>query len=350
MRLRQYVVTALLAVVAVTGCSSKDEGPSLDTDLYSGVPLDSLTSEEPPKSEQEAIERADLAISQNKLDLALYEYIRSLAFEDAQYKDKSLFNIGRIHQSRNNIALAEKAYLKAVEFNPEHAGSLEQLGILYAKAGRLNDSKIYLVRAVNADQARSENGVPIDSFEILTEEQVSNMLVDSSSPIDSYVGVGVLSDLDGRYDVAKRLYEKALEINHRYVKALINLGYSHYMSGNLHIAKRVMTTALQFEPDNEKALNNLALIHLALGENTQALNVFMRQMEAPEALNNVGYFLILQGKPDQAIPYLQQAIDKKASYYKIANENLSRALAEVRANKHSEQKLNTQHKVHIIFE
>lgn len=36
----------------------------------------------------------------------------------------------------------------------------------------------------------------------------------------------------------------------------------------------------------------------------------MRHMEAPEALNNVGYFLILQGKPDQAVPYLQQAINK----------------------------------------
>uniref|UniRef100_UPI002094D4B3 tetratricopeptide repeat protein n=1 Tax=Vibrio paracholerae TaxID=650003 RepID=UPI002094D4B3 len=83
--------------------------------------------------------------------------------------------------------------------------------------------------------------------------------------------------------------------------------------------------------DNEKALNNLALIYLAKGETQRALNVFMRRMDAPEALNNVGYFLMLQGKPEEAIPYLQQAIDKKPSYYKIANENLERALAEVRA-------------------
>lgn len=61
----------------------------------------------------------------------------------------------------------------------------------------------------------------------------------------------------------------------------------------------------------------------------------MRHMDAPEALNNVGYFLIIQGRPDEAIPYLQQAIDKKPSYYKIANENLNRALAEVREMKAS---------------
>jgi Tfp pilus assembly protein PilF len=58
----------------------------------------------------------------------------------------------------------------------------------------------------------------------------------------------------------------------------------------------------------------------------------MKFMDAPEALNNVGYFLMLQGKPERAIPYLQQAIDKKPSYYKVANENLERALLEVRAN------------------
>lgn len=350
MSLKRVLFTVLVVLVTAVGCESTNENLPLDTELYTGVPLDSLTSEEPPANEQEAIERADNALNQNKVDLALYEYIRSLTFTDAEHKDKSLFNIGRIHQSRNNIALAEKAYLKAVEFNPEHIASLEQLGIIYAKAGRIIDSKAYLIKAINADQERIESGVSINGFDMLSETEINQMRVDPSSPMDSYTGFGVLYDLDGKYDIAKRLYEKALQIDHRYVKALINLGYSHYMSENYHIAKRVMTTALQFEPENEKALNNLALIHLALGENTQALNVFMRQMDAPEALNNVGYFLILQGKPEQAIPYLQQAIDKKPSYYKIANENLARALAEVRANKHKNQSSGQNHQINVIFE
>ncbi|MCQ8140548.1 tetratricopeptide repeat protein, partial [Vibrio parahaemolyticus] len=45
---------------------------------------------------------------------------------------------------------------------------------------------------------------------------------------------------------------------------------------------------------------------------------------------NVGYFLILQGKPDEAIPNLQQAIDKNPAYYELSNKNLERALAIVR--------------------
>ena len=60
-------------------------------------------------------------------------------------------------------------------------------------------------------------------------------------------------------------------------------------------------------------------------------------MTKPEALNNVGYFLTLQGKPEKAIPYLQQAIDSRPTYYKVANENLERALAMVREEKASDE-------------
>ncbi|GAM69844.1 TPR repeat protein [Vibrio sp. JCM 19236] len=56
-------------------------------------------------------------------------------------------------------------------------------------------------------------------------------------------------------------------------------------------------------------------------------------MSEPEALNNVGYFVMLRGDPEEAIPYFQQAIDKNPSYYKVANENLERALSEVRLRK-----------------
>jgi Tfp pilus assembly protein PilF len=72
------------------------------------------------------------------------------------------------------------------------------------------------------------------------------------------------------------------------------------------------------------------LIYLAKGDVQKSVNTFMRHMDAPEALNNVGYFLILQGKPEEAIPYLQQAIDKKASYYELANKNLETAISQVR--------------------
>ncbi|WED21270.1 tetratricopeptide repeat protein [Vibrio sp. JC009] len=341
MNKKQIILIGFISLFLAGCASNKEPEMAFDSELYLGAPIDSLTNEEPPKSEMEAIARGDTALSLRKYDLALFEYIRSLSFPEAEYQDKSLYNIGRIHQSRGNLALAEKAYLRAIEVNPEHIQSLEQLGVIYSKAGRTVDGSRLFLQAVNADQKRLNKNTQLENFELLKEDEIASLSVDKSSPLDSYMGLGILSDVAARYDVAKRFYEKALEINSRSVKTMVNLGYSHYMTGNYHIAKRLMTTALQFDPNNEKAVNNLALIHLALGENARALNVFMRQMEEPEALNNVGYFLILQGKPDAAIPYLQRAIDKKPSYYKLANENLARALAQIRADKQQTQVTNS---------
>ena len=321
----------LLLPILLLGCASSDEPTNqFDAELYSGKPIDSLTSDAPPLNEKEAIMRGDIALRDNNIDLALYEYIRSLSFPEKEFHDKTLFTIGQIHSSRGNFALAEKAYLAALDFNPAHTEVLEQLGVLYTKQRRTDEGRSYFFKAINSDQVRLKSSETIQNHQALSQSEVASLKVDSMSPALAYMGIGVLEDVDSKHQIAQEYFKKSLTIDKSSVKALLNMGYSHYMYGNYKEAYQYTRSALELEPNNEKAQNNLALIYLASGDIKKATNVFMRHMEAPEALNNVGYFLILQGKPDQAVPYLQQAIDKKSSYYKVANENLNRALAEVR--------------------
>ncbi|GLT19518.1 hypothetical protein GCM10007938_33000 [Vibrio zhanjiangensis] len=317
-----------LIVLLLAGCSSSQ--PGIDTSLYDGKPIDTLSSQEPPKTEQEAISRGDTALASGNSDLALYEYIRSLSFENGEYKDRALYNIGRIHQSRENLELAEKAFLLGVKENPDNIKALEQLGTIYSKTGDLELGKSYFYRAINADQIRFNNNSNINNKNREDIDKIVDLKVDKYSPEYAYMGLGVIADIDSEHKLAQAYYKQALSIKPDSMKTLINVSYSFYMSGDYRKAQRFVLEALKQEPNNEKALNNLALIYLGKGEITRAVNVFSKHMEKPEALNNVGYFLILQGKPDQAIPYLQQAIDSKTSYYKIANENLERALALVR--------------------
>ncbi|CAK1979964.1 tetratricopeptide repeat protein [Vibrio splendidus] len=321
----------LLLPILLLGCASSDEPTNqFDAELYSGKPIDSLTSDDPPLNEKEAIMRGDIALRDSNIDLALYEYIRSLSFPEKEFHDKTLFTIGQIHSSRGNYALAEKAYLAALDFNPAHTEVLEQLGVLYTKQRRTDEGRSYFFKAINSDQVRLKSSETIQNYQALSQSEVASLKVDSMSPALAYMGIGVLEDVDGKHQIAQEYFKKSLTIDKSSVKALLNMGYSHYMYGNYKEAYQYTRSALELDPNNEKAQNNLALIYLASGDIKKATNVFMRHMEAPEALNNVGYFLILQGKPDQAVPYLQQAINKKSSYYKVANENLNRALAEVR--------------------
>ncbi|MFA0475941.1 tetratricopeptide repeat protein [Vibrio breoganii] len=316
------------------GCSSTEPPTNeFDATLYSGKPIDSLSNDEPPKTEEEAIIRGDSALNSKNYDLALYEYIRSLSFADASRQSQTLYTIGRIHAAKGNSSLAEKAYLKSLDFDPNQINSLEELGLFYTKQGLVVDGQSFFFRAINADQTRLGNADMMTSYSEVTEDILKSLPFDSESPFRSYMGLGVLYDVDNKHDIAKRYYERALEINPSSTQSLVNLGYSHYMSGNYYLAQRITNRALKKEPNNEKALNNLALIYIALGDNRQALNIFKRNMSTPEALNNVGYFIMLRGKSDVAIPYFQQAIDQNPTYYKVANENLERALSEVRLSK-----------------
>lgn len=327
---RRYAT--LLMLITLGGCASQTDQPKpFENELYDGRPVETFNSDAAPLTEVEAIKRGDYALKGNNTDLALYEYIRSLDFPDAQYRDKTLYTIGRIHQSRGNLELSEKAYLLAIDANPNNIKVLQQLGSNYTKQGDVEQGESYFIRAINADQLRlaSREKLALNSVSITAIEQLSS---DNQSPALAYMGLGILYDVKAKHHVAKAFYQHALKIEPKSSKALMNMGYSYYMSGEYDNAKRYTVAALEQDKTNERAQNNLALIYLATGEEQRALNVFMRFMDAPEALNNVGYFLMLQGKPEKAIPYLQQAIDKKPSYYKVANENLERALLEVRAN------------------
>lgn len=323
---------ALCISLVVAGCSSgPDQTSQFNAELYAGKPIDTLSNDAPPANEKEAILRGDSAIREKDLDLALYEYIRSLSYPEKEYHDKTLITIGQIHQSRFNVELAEKAYLAAIDFNSANTDALEALGLLYSKQGRIEEAKNYFVKAINQDQSRLNSGGAFNDSST-TVETVKALSTDNQSPDIAYMALGVYSDVNRDHKLAQEYFRKCLAIDARSVKGLVNMGYSKYMSGEYIDARRLIIAALQIDPDNEKALNNLALIHLANNDPQSALKLFKRQMNDAEALNNVGYFLILQGKPQEAIPYLQQAIDKKPSYYKVANENLERALSDVRKN------------------
>ncbi len=333
--MNRYVFSIFLCCVTfIFGCTSSEPVKNtFDASLYEGRPIDTLSSDVPPLNETEAISRGDVALRNNNYDLALYEYIRSLSFPTARFQDKSLYNIGRIHQSRGNIALAEKAYLLALDYNPNNIQVLTQLGVEYIKSGNTQQGREYMLRAVDADQVRFNSKIRFQAGDSQNKEQVQALLVDNQSPEEALMALGVLADVREQYDLAQAWYSKALMVDGSSAKTLMNLGYSYYMSGDYTTAQRFTLASLEKQPENDKALNNLALIYLAKGEVRRGLSVFQQKMETPEALNNVGYILMIQGKPDKAIPYLQQAINMKPNYYKVANENLERALALVKEEK-----------------
>ncbi len=323
--------SVLVAVIFISGCVSTESKQSdFDKSLYSGKPVEALTNDEPPANEEEAISRGDAALTSNNTDLALYEYIRSLTFDDGVHKDKTLYTIGRIHETRGDFELADRAYRASLAENPNHIGSLEELGKLYTKQGRKDVGLSYYLRALNSDQLRLGGQGDITANNI-SSEKILALRYDEKSPVNAYIGLGVLYDINNKHEIAQAFLRKALDIKPYNESALVSLGYSYYMVEDYAKATHFNNAALGINGNSEKAINNLGLIAIAKGEPRKALSIFGRHMSPSEALNSVGYFLILRGEPGEAIPYLQEAIDQSPSYYAKANDNLERALAMVRA-------------------
>lgn len=330
-----FRVTCLLCLcLTAVGCTSQEDNSVemaiFNNELYDGKPVSSSSGDSPPMSEEEAIMRGDSALLRSNLDMALYEYIRSIGFPEAEHQAKTLYAIGQIHQARKNLPLAKKAFQQSLNYDDSYINSFSQLGVIYSKQGQLTQAKSFFYKAINADLIRLNNSkVPINDTDLSVIE-IAALNIDQQSPYISYLGLGILYDLEQKHELAQALYQRSLDIKPDAVNTLISFGYSHYMSKNFKEAEKLTRQALKLDSDNEKAINNMALIYLAQGMNARALNIFMQQMDEAMALNNIGYFLLLNSKPEEAVTYFQQAIDKKPSYYKMANDNLTRALAVMR--------------------
>ncbi|ASA55825.1 tetratricopeptide repeat protein [Vibrio gazogenes] len=333
MKIQSVCIAVTLMIGLLAGCATQQKRGSMMAQLYEGRPVSRLDVNGTPKTEQEAIARGDAAMHAQQDDLALFEYIRALSLPAGQQRDETLYKIGRIHQLHQRDRLSEKAYQMALQDNPHNIDVLQQLGVNYSKKGVFEVGKRFFIRAINADQMRLHHHVML-SPSLNQIDTVDALEMDQHSPVNAYMGLGIIYDVDSQHDIAQALYKKVLNIHPQSSKLLLNIGYSYYMSGDILEAKRATLAALALDPGNSRAQNNLGLIYLSQGKIQRALNVFMRQMESYQALNRVGYFLMIQGHPDQAIPYLQQAIDEKSSFYQAAHENLERAFAEVNALAH----------------
>ncbi|MBV1842347.1 tetratricopeptide repeat protein [Photobacterium ganghwense] len=323
-----YVMAAMACTMAfmTMGCSNSDDvankkGVSFEHELYDGKPTLGLSNDFPPESPEEAIQRGDKAYLAHEPDLALFEYIRALSFPSQKHADQAYYKIGYIHQQRRNHDLAKLAYSRASLIEPENIQYAASLGIIELKMGESDTARKHLIHTVQMDQKRQGN----TSWEPQHDLFASSLKLDTSSPLNAYVGLGILADLDARHNEAQRIYRSVLQVDNRSHKAMTNLGYSYYLAGNLNEAEAVNRRAATLYPNDKRAWSNLGLTYIKSRRYEDALDSLSRAMPRQEALNDIGYFSMLEGDYEAAVDYLERAVNESPMFYAKAQENLKRA-------------------------
>jgi Flp pilus assembly protein TadD len=139
--------------------------------------------------------------------------------------------------------------------------------------------------------------------------------------------LAVAYDQKGLHDRAKDSYERAVDVNENDPQALNNLGYSLYLNGNYRAAADKLKRAARLAPGDARVLNNLALAQCRLGKYDDAYRNFARAGGEFNAHTNVAALLVRVGREDKAIEHLEAA-----RHLQPASGNVLRQLAELYAH------------------
>jgi Flp pilus assembly protein TadD len=290
---------------AFTGCASqaaRDDAAEPQKasraeagELYGGEPAIVHGTEYPVTSAAEGLERGDAAWRKGDLDLAVYLYVQSLAY-DAN-NPEPLLRIGAIHERRGNRALAEKAFEMALKHDPENPAINERLGLLYLQSGRV-DAVPLLERAIAKDPKRWQ----------------------------SHNGLGIAADRSRDFAAAIAHYDAALALQPSATITVNNRGYSRYLAGDYVGAEADFRLALQMGPQ-PGTWTNLGRAQARQGHYAEALDSLLKERDAPQAYNLIGEVAMESGDFVAARSYFSLAISASPRYFQAAQDNLAAAEA-----------------------
>ena len=308
-RIINWLVTATIIAI-LSGCT---------TTMSDGTQLTS--TELPPEIRSEKLEQAISAEQNSQFDKAIVLYAKALelpAKEDDNTPVKMsntdvFYKIGLLEVKQGNIELARKAFGEVLKNEPTHTSAQAQLGLIYLTQKNKQDALVLLTKAITADQLRLTDQV--QSIQTYAK-------LDSQSPLKAYMGLAVIHDLKGEHVKAMALFNLILPLTPQDPLIYTNIGYSHYLSGNYVEAERYFKKAIDIDIRFSRAWVDLGLVYVRKGMYTKALQTLKQVMPTEHAYNDIGYFLILEGRYREAEYFLERAIELSPSYFVKANINL----------------------------
>lgn len=132
-------------------------------------------------------------------------------------------------------------------------------------------------------------------------------------------------------DLAKseKAFEKALSIDPRHVKSLVNLSRVYIDQKRHDEAIERLTRAAEIDPESTEVLRLLGRTHYAQGKTDEAVAAYRQAIELNDqdawSMNNLGLVLLETNRADEALPLLVRAVDLRKDVAEFHN-NLGMAL------------------------
>ncbi|MEO8575516.1 MAG: protein kinase [Gemmatimonadales bacterium] len=262
--------------------------------------------------------------------------IEKVATDNVQAYDYYLRGRTYFHQNRRtSLEFARKMFTRAIEVDPNYArayaGIADCCSILYmyfdAREANLKQADKASQTALDLDpdlaEAHSSRGLSYSlskRYEKAQEEfEIAMKLDPKLYEAPYFYGRACLAQ--GKSFEAAPLFEKAAAIRPEDYQATTFLASAYTAQGRIGEASKASRRAitaiekwLDINPDDARALNIGATIWSNLGETEHALEWAKRSLsidpEDPQLLYNVACVYAIEGRKDDALQCLEEAIDK----------------------------------------
>jgi predicted O-linked N-acetylglucosamine transferase (SPINDLY family) len=247
------------------------------------------------------------------------------------------FEIALTHHQAGRLAAAEEIYRRILAVEPQHADSLQLLGVIAHQTGQHATAVDLIQRAIalRPDVAVYHGNLG-EAYRLLGKNAEALACYQRAIELNAAYpealnGMGLVFKELGRFDEAVTCYRRTLTIKPDYAEAHSNLGVAIQAQGQLDQAVACFQRALQLNPDLHVAHSNLGGVLHAMGRYDEAIACYRRTLErnphVAETHASLGAALRERGNVDDAIACHRQAISLKPMSG-WAHNNLGVALKE----------------------
>ena len=195
-----------------------------------------------------------------------------------------LLERAREFMNQGRLDHAESLYREVLALEPDHAGALQNLGLIAYKTGHVAAAVTLMVRAVTTGGENPELLFNLANAKFAT----------------------------GASTAAVGHYRRAIQLEPSFLAALVNLSNTLLQMGDLADADKAARRALALHPASAEAHSNLGQVLLRRFQAGAAVRSMRRALEGAanksEALTNLGAAMQLAGDVDGAMDCFRQAL------------------------------------------
>jgi tetratricopeptide (TPR) repeat protein len=180
---------------------------------------------------------------------------------------EALESLGRVHLHRNEIDQALSAFLSAVEIKPKNATLLSNTGYVFLKRGDLIQARLYLERAVAADNSLVEahNNLGIVLARMGEPDHALNEFLAVNEPAAAFNNLGVVYMDQKRWTEARNVFRRAVLLDPAYKKAQANL-----VEAEAHVPRPTIINLPAFKDSGNVATIKVAPTKPTIGRDAKA--------------------------------------------------------------------------------